>query len=189
MSTPCYRSARALSCRPRRSLAAVALQLVHRVDGHFVFAHGHRVQRSVPVHHRPLSHISHCLSAHAENSARSRASRDRGIPERSEDMPRKPLMVGEWCVPFPVRKATELPCRRSRPRTSRSFALALSALRSEDTAAHRLDGVPNGASYRFMFHKPAWRLDAGRPASAYLSYDAPPGGGVAALGQGRRGRD
>ena len=24
-------------------------------------------------------------------------SRERGIPERSADMPRKPLIVGEWC--------------------------------------------------------------------------------------------
>ena len=51
-----------------------------------------------------------------------------------------------------MRKATELPCRRSRPRTSRSFAPALSALRSEDNAAHRLGGVPNGGdSATFTF--------------------------------------
>jgi hypothetical protein len=102
-------------------------------------------------------------------------------------MPRKPLTIGEWCAPSPGAKgngscppaspATTLPEPKDPTHKVLSVrdgccAFARSGLQTKQTE----QAIGLCSINRFG------RLDAGRLAWAYLSYDAPPGGGVAALG-------
>jgi hypothetical protein len=91
------------------SLAAVAFEFVHRVHGHLVSAHLSRRSR-FRVHggHRSSLIFPIAFWRSQKHSVRGECTRDRGIPERSEDMPRKPLCREEWCVPSSSQKATEL---------------------------------------------------------------------------------